>query len=189
MVAGTGVAVIRINRPSETAPDCIADRHGPDNPATCIDGHTSDQNLSVGGMALLIGIKVAQGSVALRCCGGGHYNDVVGTPGSRVRNRARKKGAQQVVRQGIFLNFVVPANNHRGCAGLGPSPVQAFECGGGLDSSPAQPLWLFAGMTKLSGSRKCAKMKLQHRGGLQRQKPPVAAPVLEFRTGAAAWEA
>jgi len=91
MVAGTGVAVIRINRPSETAPDCIADRHGPDNPATCIDGHTSDQNLSVGGMALLIGIKVAQGSVALPLLWWGRCNDPVGTSSSRGRNRTKKK--------------------------------------------------------------------------------------------------
>ena len=32
---------------------------------------------------------------------------------------------------------------------LGPSPIQAFDKIGGLDSSPAQPLWLFAGMTNL----------------------------------------
>jgi len=56
---------------------------------------------------------------------------------------------------------------------------------GGLDSSPAQPLWLFAGMTNLDGFKKMPKMELQHWSGFQRQKPPVAAPVLEFHTGAA----
>ena len=36
---------------------------------------------------------------------------------------------------GNIKPIVVPANHHKGCAGLGPSPVQAFENMGGLDSS------------------------------------------------------
>ena len=63
---------------------------------------------------------------------------------------------------------------------LGPSSIQALENIGGLDSSPAQPLWLFAGMTNLGGFNLFPQGKLKHWRGLQAENSWKALPVLEF---------